>query len=85
MPWICGLKPSAASHAQSFGTQDVVTRATHLEAPQGFWGNKADIGWCVWRDLTGPTYLHIDKLKDHETMGKPTLAALHLDHTGMSA
>jgi hypothetical protein len=22
--------------------------------------------------------LHIDKLKDHETMGKPTLAELHL-------
>ena len=29
--------------------------------------------------LTTPTLLHIDKLKDHESMGKPTLAELHLD------
>ena len=48
-------------------------------ADTAHWGNKADIGWCVWRDLTGPTYLHIDKLKVNETTGKPTLAALHLD------
>ena len=48
-------------------------------ADTAHWGNKADIGWCVWRNLEGPTYLHIDKLKDHETMGRPTLAELHLD------
>jgi twinkle protein len=48
-------------------------------ADTAHWGNKADIGWCVWRNLDGPTYLHIDKLKDHETMGQPTLAELHLD------
>ena len=48
-------------------------------ADTSHWGNKSDIGWCVWRNLAGPTYLHIDKLKDHKTMGQPTLAELHLD------
>lgn len=48
-------------------------------ADTAHWGNKSDIGWCVWRNLDGPTFLHIDKLKDHETMGKPTLAELRLD------
>ena len=48
-------------------------------ADTSHWGNKSVIGWCVWRNLAGPTYLHIDKLKDHETMGQPTLAELHLD------
>ena len=48
-------------------------------ADTAHWGNKADIGWCVWRDLDGPTYLHCDKLKDHETMGKQFLAEMHLD------
>ena len=51
------------------------------------WGNKADIGWCVWRPSMKPdahTYLHVEKLKDHETMGKPTLCELLLD-TDMNA
>ncbi len=43
------------------------------------WGNKADIGLVVWRNIDGPTYLNIDKVKDHETMGKPTMAELKLD------
>jgi twinkle protein len=43
------------------------------------YGGKADIGWVVWRDVDGPTLLHIDKLKDHETMGRPTLVELRLD------
>jgi len=43
------------------------------------WGGKADIGWAVWRNLNGPTMLHVDKVKDHETMGKPTLCELELD------
>lgn len=30
----------------------------------------------MWRDLKGPTYLHIDKVKDHETMGRPTLCEM---------
>ncbi len=48
-------------------------------ADSAHWGNKSDIGWCVWRDIDGPTMLHIDKLKDHETMGKPTMAELTLN------
>lgn len=48
-------------------------------ADTAHWGNKADIGFCLWRNLDGPTYLHADKLKDHETMGKPFLAELLLD------
>lgn len=43
------------------------------------WGNKADIGICMWRNFDGPTYLHLDKTKDNETMGRPTLALLDLD------
>lgn len=51
-------------------------------ADTAHFGNKADIGWCVWRPgLTenSPTYLHIDKLKDHDVMGKPTAAKLVLN------
>lgn len=47
-------------------------------ADTAHWGNKADIGLALWRNIDGPTLLHIDKLKDHESMGKPTLAELHL-------
>lgn len=50
-------------------------------ADTAHWGNKADIGFCVWRNLDGPTLLHGDKLKDHETMGKPFLAEMRLDTT----
>lgn len=51
-------------------------------ADTSHYGNKSDIGWCVWRPgFEGPTLLHIDKLKDYETMGKPTLAELTLDPT----
>lgn len=48
-------------------------------ADTAHYGNKADIGWCVWRNLDGPTMLHVDKLKDHESMGHPTLVELRLD------
>jgi hypothetical protein len=48
-------------------------------ADTAHYGNKADIGWCVWRDFEGPSLLHIDKLKDHESMGSPTLVELTLD------
>jgi archaellum biogenesis ATPase FlaH len=43
------------------------------------WGNKADIGLVMWRNFDGPTWLHVDKTKDHETMGKPTLALLEFE------
>lgn len=45
-------------------------------ADSAHWGNKADIGFCMWRDMDGPTLLHIDKVKDHETMGRPTLCEM---------
>jgi len=48
-------------------------------ADTAHWGNKADIGLALWRNIDGPTLLHIDKLKDHESMGKPTLAELILN------
>lgn len=48
-------------------------------ADTAHWGNKADIGFCLWRNIDGPTYLHGDKLKDHETNGKPFLAEMTLD------
>lgn len=48
-------------------------------ADSAHWGNKADIGFCMWRDLNKPTLLHIDKLKDHETMGRPVLCELAHD------
>jgi len=59
-------------------------------ADTAHFGNKADIGWTVWRpmrtidanDPPAPTFLNIDKLKDHDTMGKPTLATLMLGATG---
>lgn len=50
-------------------------------ADTAHYGNKADIGLTVWRPGLddGPTIVNIDKLKDHEMMGKPTLARLAFD------
>jgi len=71
------------AHPPKDGVEKRLSRCGMLTLNDGadtaHWGNKSDIGWCVWRHLDGPTLLHIDKLKDHETMGKPTLAELHLD------
>jgi twinkle protein len=50
-------------------------------ADTAHYGNKADMGWCVWRNINGPTLLHVDKIKDHETMGHPTLVEMVLDPT----
>lgn len=70
-------------------------------ADTAHFGNKSDIGWCVWRPMRdfddcgprAPTFLNIDKLKDHDVMGRPTLATLqlgangqfHVDKTGLDA
>jgi hypothetical protein len=48
-------------------------------ADTAHWGNKADMGLCLWRNLEAPTNLHLDKLKDHETMGRPSLARMTLN------
>ena len=52
-------------------------------ADTSHYGNKADIGWAVWRPnlSDGPTYLNIDKTKDSEVMGKQALAKLSFDET----
>lgn len=46
------------------------------------WGNKADITMNLWR--LGPanesTLLHLEKIKDHDTMGRPAL--YRLEHDG---
>lgn len=53
-------------------------------ADTAHYGNKADIGWTVWRpDLTdGRTYLNIDKCKDVDVMGRPEVFKLGMNATG---
>ena len=73
-----------AAHPPKDGVEKRLAKGKLLTLNDGadtaHWGNKADIGWAVWRpDLDGPTLLHVDKLKDHETMGRPTLAEMTLD------
>lgn len=73
-----------AAHPPKDGVEKRLAKGKLLTLNDGadtsHYGNKSDIGWCVWRpDFEGPTLLHIDKLKDHETMGRPTLAELVLD------
>jgi hypothetical protein len=43
------------------------------------WGGMSDIGWVMWRDLDSPSMLHIERTKDHATMGEPTLCRLAFD------
>ncbi len=81
-----GLLMICCAHPPKDGVEKRLSRGRLLTLNDGadtaHWGNKADIGWCVWRPTIGdssPTYLHADKLKDHETMGKPFLAELILD------
>jgi twinkle protein len=92
--FIMGLKALAddynllmivAAHPPKDGVEKRLSKGKLLTLNDGadsaHWGNKADIGWAVWRpSMDGPTLLHVDKVKDHETMGKPTLAELVMDH-----
>lgn len=75
-----GLLVICALHPPKDGVEKRLSKTGLLTLNDGadtaHWGNKADIGFCLWRNLDGPTYLHGDKLKDHETMGKPFLAEL---------
>jgi twinkle protein len=73
---ICALHPPKDGVEKRLSKTGVLT--LNDGADTAHWGNKADIGFCVWRNLDGPTYLHGDKLKDHETMGKPFLAEMLL-------
>jgi hypothetical protein len=81
-----GLLVIVCAHPPKDGVEKRKARAKLLTLNDGadtaHWGNKADIGFCVWRPGLGerePTYLHLDKTKDHETMGSPTLAELVLN------
>jgi len=78
-----GLLMICCAHPPKDGVEKRLSKRGLLTLNDGadtaHWGNKSDIGWCVWRNLDGPTMLHIDKLKCHDTMGKPTLAELVLD------
>jgi archaellum biogenesis ATPase FlaH len=74
---ICALHPPKDGVEKRLQKNGMLTLNDGADSAN--WGNKADMGWCVWRDLTGPTMLHVDKVKDHETMGKPTICELHLD------
>ena len=72
----------AAAHPPKDGTarRSKAMYTLNDGADTAHYGNKADIGWCVWRpDMEGATYLNIDKCKDTEIMGVPTLAKLSFD------
>lgn len=78
-----GLLMIVCAHPPKEGVEKRASKGRLMTLNDGadtaHYGNKADIGWCVWRPgLTdnSPTYLHVDKTKDHDVMGKPTLAKL---------
>lgn len=72
-----------AAHPPKDGVEKRLSKTGLLTLNDGadtaHYGNKADMGWCVWRNIDGPTLLHVDKVKDHETCGKPTLVELVLN------
>lgn len=72
---ICALHPPKDGVEKRLSKNGLLT--LNDGADTAHWGNKADIGFCLWRNLDGPTYVHADKLKDHEVMGKPFLAELN--------
>lgn len=78
-----GLLVIVAAHPPKDGVAKRMSAGALLTLNDGadtaHWGNKADIGLCVWRKLDGATLLHVDKLKVHEVNGKPTLAEMVLD------
>ena len=48
-------------------------------ADSAHYGNKSDFGWAAWRPhWDAPTFLNIDKIKDHELCGKPDLFEMEL-------
>ncbi len=73
-----------AAHPPKDGVEKRLSKGKLLTLNDGadtsHYGNKADFGWCAWRpSFDGPTYLHIDKVKNHEVFGKPTLFELRMD------
>lgn len=74
---ICCAHPPKESTEKRLARGGILT--LNDAADTAHYGNKADIGFCMWRRPDAPTYLNGDKLKDHETMGKPFLAELLYD------
>ena len=80
-----GLLVICCAHPPKDGVEKRLSKIGLLTINDGadtaHYGNKADIGLSVWRNLgdDAPTLLHCDKLKDHETMGKPFLAEMTLN------
>lgn len=73
-----------AAHPPKDGVEKRLSRGKLLTLNDGadtsHYGNKADIGWVVWRpDFEGPTLLNVDKTKSHEVFGAPNLYELRLD------
>lgn len=71
---ICALHPPKDGVEKRLQRNSMLT--LNDGADSAHWGNKADIGLCMWRVPNGPTLLHVDKLKDHETMGRPILCEM---------
>lgn len=71
---ICALHPPKDGVEKRLQKNGLLTLNDGADSAN--WGNKADVGFCMWRNLHGPTLLHIDKVKDHETMGRPTLCEM---------
>ena len=73
-----------AAHPPKDGVEKRLSKGRLLTLNDGadtsHYGNKADIGWVVWRaEFDGPTLLHVDKTKSHEIFGKPNLYELRMD------
>lgn len=71
---ICALHPPKDGVEKRLQKNGILTLNDGADSAN--WGNKADIGFCMWRDMNGPTLMNIDKIKDHETMGRPTLVEM---------
>lgn len=73
-----------AAHPPKDGVEKRLAKGKLLTLNDGadtsHYGNKADFGWCAWRPgFDGPTYLHVDKVKNHEIFGTPNLFELRMD------
>lgn len=72
-----GLLVIVCAHPPKAGVEKRLQAGNMLTLNDGadtaHYGNKADIGICIWRRHTGATFLHLDKTKVHEVNGRPML------------
>lgn len=74
----CVHPPAMAMRTQNNKKHKVFTLAD--AADSAHFGNKSDIGICVWKGRTdGTTLLNLDKIKNQELCGKPTGVELKFD------